>query len=172
MNFLDLAKKRFSVRSYSTEPVSQEELNLILEAAQVAPTACNNQPFHILAVQSKEVLAKISKSTNFYNAPLVLIILGDNSQAWTREYDNYKATDIDASIATDHMMLQATALGLGSLWICYFDPEILRNELNIPSNLRPINILAIGHNSGNIQAPDRHSTKRKQINELVSYDYL
>ncbi len=170
MNFLDLAKKRFSVRSYSSEPVSQEDLNQILEAAQVAPTACNNQPFHILAIQNKEVLTKISKATNFYNAPLVLIVLGDNSQAWTREYDNYIATDIDASIATDHMMLQATDLGLGSLWIGYFNPIILQDELNIPSNLRPINILAIGHNSGKTQAHDRHSTKRKQIDQLVSYD--
>ncbi len=56
--------------------------------------------------------------------------------------------DIDTSIVTDHMMLQATALGLGTLWVCYFDPDIIREEFSIPDHLEPIHILGIGHADG------------------------
>ena len=70
---------------------------------------------------------------------------------------------------TDHMMLRATELGLGSLWICMFNSEILRKEFQIPENLVPVNILVLGYAEGEALSPDRHEQLRKPLSETVIY---
>lgn len=125
MNFLDIAKTRYSVRSYKDKRVEKEKLEQILEAAHVAPTAANLQPVRLLVVQEKEGLDKISEAANIYSAPLAIIVCSDHLIAWKRPFDNKQTTDIDASIVTDHMMLEATELGLGTVWVCYFKPDII-----------------------------------------------
>ena len=115
MSLLDIAKKRYSVRKYEDKPVEKEKLEKILACAHVAPTAANLQPVKLLVVQDKERLKSIAKAGNIYNAPLAIIVCADHSKAWTRPFDNKQTTDIDASILTDHMMLQATELGLGTV---------------------------------------------------------
>ena len=99
--------------------LEKEKLEKILACAHVAPTAANLQPVKLLVVQDKERLKSIAKAGNIYNAPLAIIVCADHSKAWTRPFDNKQTTDIDASILTDHMMLQATELGLGTVWVCY-----------------------------------------------------
>lgn len=172
MEFLELAKKRYSVRSYSEKKVEPEKLNKILEAAHVAPTAANLQPVHLLAVQSKEGLAKIGKAANIYNAPLAIIVCADHEKAWIRPFDKKQSGDIDASILTDHMMLMATDLGLGSVWICYFKPEVIREEFSLPDPLEPVNILAIGYAEEEPADKERHSAVRIPVSELVSFEGL
>lgn len=66
------------------------------------------------------------------------------------------------------MMLQATELGLGTVWVCYFKPDVIRKEFSLPENLEPINILAIGYTDENPASPNRHTTDRKPLTELVS----
>lgn len=105
MNFIELAKKRCSVRKYTAQPVEAEKLEKILEAAHVAPTAANRQPVHLIAVQSKEGLSGVGKAANIYNTPLAIIVCADRDKAWVRPYDSKQVGDIDASILTDHMML-------------------------------------------------------------------
>ena len=79
--------------------------------------------------------------------------------------------DIDATIATDHMMMCAESLGLQTCWITYFNPEILRESFNIPANLIPVNILVIGYSADKTAlSKDRHSETRKAISEIVTYD--
>ena len=117
MDFLTLAKKRYSVRAYTKQKVEKEKLDAILEAAHVAPTGGNCQPQHLIVVQSDEGLRKIGKATNIYGAPLAIIVCSDTNKVWTRPFDGKKLTDIDASIITDHMMMEATYLGLGSVWV-------------------------------------------------------
>lgn len=170
MNFLDNAKKRYSVRSYKSLKVEQEKLDLILEAAHVAPTAANLQPVRLIVVQEKEGLAKIEKAANIYNAPLAVIVCADHSTAWTRPFDKKQTGDIDASILTDHMMLQASELGLGTVWVCYFKPDILSQEFNLPANLEPVNILVIGYADEEPADPDRHGKTRIPLNTLVAYE--
>lgn len=172
MDFITIAKKRCSIRSYTEQKVEPEKLEKILEAAHVAPTAANLQPVHLIAVQSEEGLAKISKAANIYGAPLAIIICADHNKAWVRPFDQKQTGDIDASILTDHMMLQATELGLGSVWICYFKPDVLRREFDLPANLEPINILAIGYAEENFADPERHNKMRIPVSELVSYEHL
>ncbi|PXX44297.1 nitroreductase [Hungatella effluvii] len=170
MNFLDNAKKRYSVRSYKSLKVEQEKLDLILEAAHVAPTAANLQPVRLIVVQEKEGLAKIEKAANIYNAPLAVIVCADHSTAWTRPFDKKQTGDIDASILTDHMMLQASELGLGTVWVCYFKPDILSQEFNLPANLEPVNILVIGYADEEPADPDRHGKTRIPLDTLVAYE--
>lgn len=172
MNFLDNAKKRYSVRSYKSQKVEQEKLDLILEAARVAPTAANLQPVRLIVVQEKEGLAKIEKAANIYNAPLAVIVCADHSTAWTRPFDKKQTGDIDASILTDHMMLQASELGLGTVWVCYFKPDILSQEFNLPANLEPVNILVIGYADEEPADPDRHGKTRIPLETLVAYEKI
>lgn len=85
MNFIEIAKKRYSVRNYSGKKVEKEKLDKILQAAHVAPTAANLQPVHLIAVESKEGLEKISKGANIYNAPLAIIVCADHNKAYQRK---------------------------------------------------------------------------------------
>ena len=172
MNFLEIAKSRYSVRSYTEQKVEPEKLEKILQAAHVAPTAANLQPIRLIVVQSDEGLAKIGKAANIYHAPLAVIVCSSHSKAWTRPFDNKQTVDIDASILTDHMMLEATELGLGSVWICYFKADIIKKEFNLPDDLEPINILAIGYANEESADPERHKTQRIPLNELVHYEKL
>ncbi len=172
MDFLDIAKKRYSVRTYDNRPVEKEKLDKILASAHVAPTAANLQPVKLLVVQDKERLNSIAKAGNIYNAPLAIIVCADHSKAWTRPFDSKQTTDIDATILTDHMMLQATELGLGTVWVCFFKPDVIKQEFQLPDTLEPINILVVGYGKGVPAELDRHSSTRIPMEELVSYDYL
>ena len=172
MDFINIAKQRCSVRSYMDKKVEADKLEKILEAAHVAPTAANLQPVHLIAVQSEEGLAKIGKGANIYGAPLAIIVCADHNKAWVRPFDKKQSGDIDASILTDHMMLQATELGLGSVWVCYFTPDSLSKEFNLPSNLEPVNILVIGYSDEGTADTNRFDSTRIPMNQLVSYENL
>lgn len=169
MEFLNLAKKRYSVRKYVPKKVEKEKLDLILEAGRIAPTACNMQPQRILVLETAEGLAKLKKAAKIFDAPLALVICGDKNAVWVRPQDGKKTIDIDASIVTDHMMHQATELGLGTLWMTWFDPKIIRSEFAIPENYEIVNLLLIGYTDGSSLSPDRHSETRKPIKDTVFY---
>jgi len=170
MNFLDLAKKRYSVRKYQPQKVEKEKLLAILEAGRVAPSAHRCQPAKIIVVQETEGLNKIKKTANIYDSPLALIICSDRNIAWVRPFDNKNYSDIDVAIVTDHMALQATDLGLGTLWIGNFNPQIIKQEFNLPDNIDPINILAIGYAADNPSSPNRHDKERKPLTSFISYE--
>lgn len=170
MDFLELAKRRYSVRVYQDKKVEKEKLDRILEAAHVAPTGGNRQPQHLLVVQSEEGLARLGKAASIFDAPVAILVCADKEAAWKRPYDGKTLEEIDASIVTDHMMLEATDLGLGSVWICYFDPEILKREFRIPDTWEPVNLLAIGYAADQAKSPERHDQARKPLVETVSYE--
>jgi len=170
MDFLELAKKRYAVRSYETRGVEEGKLMTILEAGRVAPTGANRQPQRLIVVREAAGLAKLGKAANVYGAPLAIIVCADKTSVWTRSFDGKRIHEIDASIVTDHMMLQATELGLGTIWICRFDPDIIVSEFNLPDDVEPINILAIGYATGEAASPDRHDKTRKPLAEIVSYE--
>lgn len=170
MNFIETAKKRYSCRAYKQDKVEKEKLELILEAAHVAPTGANRQPHKLIVVQNNESLKKVSNAADIYGAPLAIVVCADESKAWKRPFDGKRLTDIDASIVTDHMMLQATELGLGTVWVCYFKPDVLKHELNIPDNLEPINILVIGYANDQSLGQERHKKTRKPLSDIVVYE--
>lgn len=172
MSFIDIAKKRYSVRSYMDKKVEAEKLEKILEAAHVAPTAANLQPVHLIAVQSEEGLEKIGKAANIYGAPLAIIVCADHNKAWVRPFDKKQTGDIDASILTDHMMLQATELGLGTVWVCYFKPDVIKKEFELPENLEPVNILVIGYPNEESADINRFQTQRIKMEQLVTFEKI
>lgn len=172
MTFLEIAKKRHSCRDFSDKQVENEKIMQILEAAQVAPTAVNKQPHRLIVVKEAEGLAKLAKAANVYKAPLAIIVCGDTNSAWVRPFDKKNITDVDITIITDHMMLQATELDLNSLWVCYFDPEILKKEFNIPEHYSVLNVLALGYGQASVPSPDRHVKARNAIESFVFYEKM
>lgn len=170
MDFLELAKKRYSVRKYEPRKVEKEKLFKILEAGRIAPTGCNTQPQRIIVVQEKDGLEKLKKGANVYGAPLAIIVCVDHSVTWKRPFDSKDIADIDVSIVTDHMMLQATELGLGSVWICYFNPKVIKQEFNLPDNVEPVNILAVGYAAEEPASPDRYDKERKPLENTLFYE--
>ncbi len=170
MGFIELAKKRCSVRAYTEKQVEQEKIEKILEAGRVAPTACNNQPQKILVIKTEAGLEKLAKASRVFGAPLFFVICADHTLTWKRSYDGKDSADIDAAIVTDHMMMQATELGLGSVCICSFKPDVLRAEFAIPKDIEPVNLLAVGYSAGEVKSPERHTAERKPLADTVVYE--
>ncbi len=168
MDFQLMINKRHAVRNYTPQKVEKEKLQQILETARLAPTAANLQPQRLLVLETEENLEKLSKCANIYGAPLAIVVCADLEEAWTRPFDGKQTGDIDASIVTDQMMMAATELGLGSLWVCYFQPDVLREELHIPDHIEPINILALGYEADS-NAPQK---RRKALSETVYYEIM
>ena len=110
------------------------------------------------------------KGVNYHGAPLAIIVCGDHSDVFVRPFDKKDMVSVDATIVADHIVLEAEDLGLSSCWLTYFDPEIIRNEFNIPSNLEPIAIIALGYADTEKASPDRHSKDRKALESLVCYE--
>lgn len=172
MSVLEIAKKRYSVRKYTEDQIFPEILLKILEAGRVAPTATNSQPQRIIVIQSTEGLAKIAKAANVFGARTVLLVCGDEKEAWKRAVDGKSSLDIDTSIVTTHMMLEAEDRGVGSLWICSFKPDVIRKEFSLPENIIPISILALGYPADEAKSPDRHRQMRKPLGETVFFENM
>jgi nitroreductase len=142
MNFLELAKKRYSVRSYLDKPVEEEKLRYVLEAGRIAPSAANFQPWHCIVARDKQLIAQIGSAYPrkwFTEAPVVLVLCG-----WKRN-DGKDHTDIDIAIMADHMTLAAAESGLGTCWVCNFDADKISQLLKLPDNIEPIVLLPLGY---------------------------
>ncbi len=165
MNFIELCLKRFSARNYTDEPVSDADLHYILESFQVAPSAVNRQPWKFLIVQSEEAKAKVQRAYDrewIKTAPLYIIAFKNTNEQWVRKYDGKPHGDIDVAIAVEHICLAATDCGLGSCWVCNFNPDIIKAEFPQPVEFEPIAIIPIGHipEDGNVAVKTRKSLDR------------
>lgn len=169
MTFFELAANRYSVRQFSNAPVETEKLEKILEAGRLAPTACNNQPQSVFVLQSQEALDKLKKSTRcHFDAPMALLVCYDRDTSWKRSYDNKEHGDIDASIVCASMMFEAAELGLGTTWVCYFDPVAVIREFSLPENIIPSSILPLGYPADTAVPAPMH-TQRKPAGETVRF---
>jgi len=170
MDFLTLARKRFSVRKYKPDPVRDEDLKYVLEAGRIAPSAVNYQPWKFMVVKDKDKLALLHTLYHrawFREAPVVIVILADHEQSWKRSEGKDHA-DIDTAIAADHMTLAATDIGLGTCWVCNFDKGKTIEALKLPANLEPVIFLPLGYPD---QSADihRHQSLRKSLNEITEW---
>ena len=167
MEFFDVIKNRYSVRGYKDKPVEKEKLDKILEAGRLAPTGVNYQGFKIFVIDTKkhkEALRKIYNQDWFVYAPLVLGIAISPSKSWTRPWDGKNISDIDATIVMDHMILQATDLGLGTCYIAAFKKYAAIEFLELEEEYEPVLFTPLGY------ADDEgRDTSRKNIDELVVY---
>ncbi|MDS0525438.1 nitroreductase family protein [Clostridium sp. SHJSY1] len=171
MNFLQLAKERYSVRKFSDKKVEREKLNLILEAGRVAPTAVNYQPQRILVIENEESLIKLKSCTPYhFNAPMAILICYDSTTSWKRHYDNEDMGAVDASIVTTHMMLQAQELGLGTTWVGHFDADLMKKTFELPEYLVPVALLPLGYpSSDSVPHPKLHDNRLK-IDDTVFFN--
>lgn len=168
MEFSELIKKRYSVRAYKPDPVEDEVLNQVLEAARLAPTAANRQPFQLIVIHTagrEAELNRIYRKDWFVQAPLVICACGVPAQGWVRREDHKNHTDVDVAIVMDHLILAAANLGLGTCWIAAFDPAAAREVLGLPDGVEPIAFTPLGY-----PADQARPKKRKALSELVRYE--
>lgn len=163
MDFLELEADRYSVRSYSDRPIEPEKMERILKAGQLAPTAVNFQPQKIYVLKSPEAIGKIRSLTRFaYDAPVVLLVCADKTKVWRSPSEHgYDTGEMDASIVCTHMMLEAWALGIGSVWVRGFDSRQVAKVFDLPEQVQPICLLPIGYPSDeSVPYEEWHSTFR------------
>lgn len=135
MNMLELSEARFSARKFTDEPVSDADLHYVLECARLAPSAVNRQPWKLVVVRSPEARQQLWSAYDrewFRTAPLYIVCMRNNQACWTRRYDDKPHGDIDVAIATEHLCLAATERGLGTCWVCNYDPAVVRNLFRLP----------------------------------------
>lgn len=175
--FLELVQNRQSDRAYSDKPVETEKLERILEAARIAPSACNAQPWKIIVVSDAEKRMQVADATankllamNHFTkqAPLQLVILEENANftstvgGWATE-KHYP--HLDLGILASHITLAATDEGLGSCIIGWCDEKKVRKALDIPKNKRVMLVILLGYS-----AQPLRNKKRKTKDEVVSYN--
>ena len=168
MEFFDLIQKRYSVRAYKPDPVEDAKLARVLEAARLAPTAANWQPFKliILHVRGREAeLRRVYHRRWFAQAPLVICACGVPNRGWVRENDGMNYTMVDVAIAMDHLILAATDLGLGTCWVAAFDPAAAREVFGLPDGVEPIALTPLGY-----PADQPGPKERRELTELVRYE--
>lgn len=169
MNFLDLAKKRYSCKNFDGRKVDKEKLTSILEAGRLAPTAKNLQEQHIYVVESPEGLAKVDEVTPCrYGASTVLMIAFDTNNTFVYPGEKRDSGIEDASIVTTHMILAAADENVDSCWINFFDPEQAAKTFNLPENEEVLALLDLGYKAEGVKPLPKH-TSRKDLSETVTY---
>ncbi len=179
MKFLELVKQRQSVRRFSSKQVDPEKLNLMLEAARLAPSACNSQPWHFIVVDKPELKQEIAKATYdtvirfnrfaLQAAGFIVIVMEKpkiiaqiGGRIKSREYPLY-----DIGITAEHICLQATELGIGTCMIGWFDEKKIMELLHIPPSRAVGLIIAYGYPEEGYKL---RTKIRKKWEEVVSYN--
>lgn len=171
MNIDKLFLERRSVRSFSDKPIDKKIVLELLNAARMAPSAVNYQPWRFFVCTSDEIKQRIVESYPrnwFKSAPLYIVACADKSQSWKRPSDEKDHGSIDVAIAVTHLMLKATERGLGTCWVCNFDAAILKEALNLDKVLEPVAIIPLGYPD-----PSKINTKaeknRKSVSEFTEW---
>ncbi len=170
MNFADLSRQRYSVRAYRPDPVEDEKLQQVFEAARLAPTAANRQPFRLIVLQTagrQSELKRLYHRDWFSQAPIVVGICALPAEAWVRK-DGKNYAYVDAAIAMDHLILAAADLGLGTCWVAAFDPVAAREILHLPEDVEPVAFTPLGYAADQPRPKDRKAFKglvRREIYE-------
>ena len=170
MSFIDLAKNRFSCRAFTDRAVEPEKLAQVLEAGRVSPTAVNGQPVFVKVIKSPEMLKKIRGLTRMaYNAPVVLMVCYDDNKVYTpvTYLDDFKSGIMDSSIVTTSMMMQATDLGLATLWARGFNASHIEHEFGFEPNIKLACLLDIGYADPENGGPSPRHSVRKPMEEFA-----
>lgn len=178
MNFSELIQKRFSARKYLDKPIEREKLISCLEAARLAPSACNSQPWHFVLVDKPELVEKVATETynsviafNRFvsNAKAIVVIVLEKPKLITQiggAIKNKEYPLIDIGIAAGHFCLQATEEDLGTCMLGWFNEKAIKKLLNIPSKKTIGLLISVGYPDYKKQ-PER---KRKALEEVVSFN--
>lgn len=171
MDFDETLAKRYSVRKLSNRPITDAQIESILKAAQIAPSAVNRQPYKIWVLRTSQALQHAAECTKFdfiANAPVVFVIGAKYEEAWTRPADGHNFAEVDASIAATHMMLEITSLGLGTTWVGHFDPDKLKGFFHQMRGYELICMFGVGYPAEDSEPNPRHS-QNKPLSELAEH---
>jgi len=164
--FLELVRDRYSCRDFKDTPLTDEQIAGILEAARVAPTAANKQPVHVWVVKSPEALKKLKNATSYiYGAPVVFMVGAKPDAAWVRKYDGKNGAEVDAAIVGTHIMLAASAIGLGNVWVGSFDPAKIKADFPETADYEIVCLFPVGLPAAG--ASPKHSD-RQPLSEFAS----
>ncbi len=159
MELKEVLLKRRSVRKYTDEPVSPEQIDVLLHAAMSGPSACNIRPWEFYVVTSPEALEALRGTTVYTNmkAPLAIVVCGNTSKTHSEQLSRFWVQDCSA--ATENILLAAADMGLGTVW-CGIHPQKRYEDkvakiLDLPEHLIPLNIIHVGH-------PDEQPEPRDQ----------
>lgn len=167
MEFMELAKSRYSCREMTQEPVRREQIEKILETALSAPTAVNHQPYKIFWLDSpaaKENLKKAARRT--FGADTFLLVGCKEEEAWVREYDKMNFAQVDGSIVATHIMMEIADLGLATTWVGHFDAPMLKEMYPQMKDYDLIALFPIGYAAPD-SAPSPRHTEKKPREEVV-----
>lgn len=157
MALLELLKHRKSIRNFLDRPVEREKIMMCLEAARIAPSACNSQPWKFIVVDDTEVKNKLCSrafsgvySINSFckTAPVIVAVVSEKSKFLARIGGMFRGTKyylIDIGIACEHFVLQAEDLSLGTCWIGWFDEQAVKSILNVPKSKKIDIMIALGY---------------------------
>jgi nitroreductase len=169
MDVSEAVQKRRSVRAYDPKSIPDEKLNKLLEAARLAPSAGNVQPWHFIVVTDAEKRGKLAQSrfANFLlEAPAVIVGCGDQKAS-----PNWCVVDV--AIAMQNMVLTAISEGLGSCWIGSFDENQIKEMLKIPEKFKIVALLAVGFPRKKLDVTGKilhFIRRRKRLNKIVSFE--
>ncbi len=167
MTFEELSRLRCSVRSYSAQPVSEEDINYILECARLAPSAVNLQPWRFIVARSEEAVQKVRQCYHrdwINQAPLYIICVLKHDAEWVRR-DGKRHGDIDIAITAEHICLAAAERGLGNCWVCNFNAALCHELFQLAETEEAAVIIPIGHPAEDFQTPEK---KRMEMQEIVT----
>jgi nitroreductase len=169
MDLMEAIKTRRSIRKFRETPVPENLLKEVLNAARLAPSADNAQPWKIIVVRDEQMKQKVTQACNgqkfLVQAPIVLVVCGIPEDAFQTVGGYMSSHVIDASIALDHVTLAAHSLGLGTCWVAWFKEEKVKDILGIPEDVRVVALSPLGYPD---ESPERPS--RKNLEELIAYD--
>lgn len=177
MSFLNLVLKRQSVRSYKQDPVSHEIIDRCIEAARLAPSACNSQPWSFIVVDSPKIKSKVASAIfgGMYSmcsfaesAPVLIAVITEKSKLSAAIGGHIKGTKynlIDIGIACEHLVLQAAEEGLGTCWLGWFNEKKVKKELDLPKSTKIDVIISLGYP---LDETIREK-QRKSIDEIRRY---
>ena len=165
MEFYKVINERKSIRKYNVnKKIPDEVLDRILNAARIAPSACNIQPWHFMVIKDnkkKEKLKGAYRQDWFWTAPVIIVGCVDVNKAWIRG-DGVSYAEVDLAIAMDHLILAATNEGLGTCWIGAFNEIKVKDILNIPDYIKVVAMTPLGFAAEEVKA-----SPRKSINDIV-----
>jgi nitroreductase len=167
VDFSELVAARYSVRRFKPDAVEDAKLNRVLEAAQLAPTAANYQPFQLIVMHTQGRAAEVRRIYDrdwFVNFPLLICACAQPGRAWvSREGKN--AAEVDVAIVMTHILLAAASEGLGTCYIASFDRSAAREVLHLPAGIERVAITPLGY-----AAIPPGPKERKPLAELVRYE--
>ena len=165
MDALELMKSRYSCRKFADEPVSDNDLNAVLEAGRVAPSAVNRQPWRFLVVQHEEGLKKVDQASRCrYGAPVVILVCFADEESAKNEAVVPDYGWVDCSLAIMQMVLEAESRGLGTCIVGAYDPQIARELFAIPEGITPVQFVMLGHPA---MGPSTRHEERRPLSAIL-----